>query len=267
MSDKLATAHVRLHEAGIPNPADEARRLAALAAEQGTDLLDLVARRATHEPFSHIAGRRAFWKHDFIVTADVLDPRPDTETLVEAALSLPFDTVLDLATGSGCILLSLLAERRSVTGLGTDISQAALDIAHQNVAALEVSDRTTLLQSDWFAHIDGTFDLITANPPYITEAAYGELHPTVQSFEPRIALTPGGDGLEPYRIIALKAAKHLSEGGYALLEIGFDQGETVQSLFRAAGWREVACLPDLNGKPRVIRAKRPLSGQSRQIDA
>lgn len=258
MNDDLAKAHVALHEAGIPDPANEARRLAALAAETGADVLDLVRRRATHEPFSHIAGRRAFWKHDFIVTSDVLDPRPDTETLVEAALSLPFDTVLDLATGSGCILLSLLAERRSVSGLGTDISKAALDVARRNAKEVGVADRVTFVESDWFAQVDGCFDIITANPPYITEAAYAELHPTVRSFEPRIALTPGGDGLEPYRAIAHEAAGHLNPDGYVLLEIGFDQAEAVQRLLHISGWRDVACIPDLNAKPRVIRAKRPV---------
>ncbi|PTX55686.1 [protein release factor]-glutamine N5-methyltransferase [Litoreibacter ponti] len=259
MSDPLSSAIVRLHEAGIPDPSNEARRLQALADEIGADLLELAARRATHEPFSHIAGRRAFWKHEFIVTPDVLDPRPDTETLVEAALSLPFDTVLDLATGTGCILLSLLAERGSITGVGSDVSVAALEVAGRNAAKLGVGDRVGFIESDWFAAIEGRFDLITANPPYISEAAYGELHPTVQRFEPRIALTPGGDGLEPYRNIARAAGAYLAKDGYLLLEIGFDQREAVQNLLRAGGWREIACIPDLDGRDRVIRAKAPES--------
>lgn len=256
--DPQATATVRLHEAGIPDPLTEARRLKALADEQGADLATLVARRITHEPFSHIAGRRAFWKHDFVVSSDVLDPRPDTETLVEAALSLPFDTVLDLGTGSGCILLSLLAERPSTRGTGTDISAAALKIASQNARALGVVDRASLTQSDWFTNVDARFDLITSNPPYITETAYNDLHPTVRSFEPRIALTPGGDGLAPYRIIAAQGAGYLVNDGYVLVEIGFDQGTSVREIFRSAGWRDVSCIPDLNGKDRVIRAKAPL---------
>lgn len=257
MSDALASAVVRLHEAGIPDPSNEARRLATLATEQGLDLADLVARRACHEPFSHISGRRAFWNHDFFVSADVLDPRPDTETLVEAALSLPFDRVLDLGTGSGCIICSLLAERRSTTGVGADISPKALAVAARNAEITETSSRLTLLESDWFSAIEGRFDLITSNPPYITEAAYAELDPTVQKFEPRIALTPGGDGLAPYHLIAEQGGAHLSEDGYALLEIGYDQGQAVQSIFKNHNWRDVACIPDLNGKDRVIRAKAP----------
>jgi release factor glutamine methyltransferase len=257
MSDALSAAVVRLYEAGIPDPSTEARKLEALAAELGVDLADLAARRATHEPFSHIAGRRAFWNHDFYVTADVLDPRPDTETLVEAALSLPFDTVLDLGTGSGCILCSLLAERPSTTGVGADISPDALKVAQRNAEITGTTDRVQLLESDWFDAVEGCFDLITSNPPYITESAYSELDPTVQRFEPRIALTPGGDGLAPYRLIAQKGADFLVPDGYALLEIGYDQGASVQAVFRANGWRDVACIPDLNGKDRVIRAKAP----------
>lgn len=257
MSDAVATAVVRLHEAGIPDPTNEARRLAALAAEQGKDLADLVARRVTHEPFSHIKGRRAFWKHDFAVTADVLDPRPDTETLVEIALTLPFDRVLDLGTGSGCILLSLLAERRSTTGVGVDISAAALQVAKTNAGITQTEEQVQWLESDWFDAVEGTFDLITSNPPYITEAAYADLDPTVQRYEPRIALTPGGDGLAPYRLIAQQGAKFLAPDGYVLLEIGFDQGDSVQSIFKVSGWRDISCIPDLNGKDRVIRAKSP----------
>lgn len=257
MSDALSSAIVRLHEAGIPDPSNEARRLEALAADQGVDLADLVARRATHEPFSHIAGRRAFWNHDFFVSSDVLDPRPDTETLVEAALSLSFDTVLDLGTGSGCILCSLLAERASTTGTGTDISAAALDVARRNAEHTGMASRANFMESDWFAAVEGRFDLITSNPPYITETAYAELHPTVHRFEPRIALTPGGDGLAPYRTIAAEGANFMTPDGYVLVEIGHDQGANVQSIFKARGWRDVACIPDLNGKDRVIRAKAP----------
>jgi release factor glutamine methyltransferase len=260
MSDALSSAVVRLHEAGIPDPTNEARKLEALAAEQGVDLAQLVSRRATHEPFSHIAGRRAFWNHDFYVTADVLDPRPDTETLVEAALSLPFDRVLDLGTGSGCILCSLLAERPSTMGIGADISPEALQVAMRNAEVTATTDQVDWIESDWFSAVEGRFDLITSNPPYITEAAYSELDPTVQRFEPRIALTPGGDGLTPYRLIAEQGAGYLTPDGYVLLEIGYDQGASVQAIFGAGGWRGVSCIPDLNGKDRVIRAKAPVSG-------
>lgn len=259
MSDALSAAVVQLHEAGIPDPSNEARKLEALATEQGVDLAKLVARRATHEPFSHIAGRRAFWNYDFYVSADVLDPRPDTEALVEAALSLPFDRVLDLGTGSGCILCSLLAERPSTTGVGADISAKALRVAERNAQITGTIEQVEWIESNWFEAIEGRFDLITSNPPYITEMAYSELDPTVQRFEPRIALTPGGDGLAPYRLIAEQGGAYLMADGYVLLEIGFDQRSEVQSIFAAKGWRGVSCIPDLNGKDRVIRAKAPVS--------
>jgi release factor glutamine methyltransferase len=193
----------RLAEAGVPDPQRDARRLWDWARGEAEGEAAEVAfraaidKRAARMPVSRIIGRRAFWTHDFLVSDAVLDPRPDTETLVEIALRAPFATVLDLGTGSGCILLSLLAERDGATGLGTDISEDALAVARQNAARLGIAG-TEFRRSDWFSRVEGRFDLIVSNPPYIAAAEVPDLAPEVR-FDPEIALTPGGDGLGPYR--------------------------------------------------------------------
>ncbi len=272
IGEHLQDGTARLEKAGVPTPgADTAILLAhtlqidraALVgrASQQLDTLQLATflnamdQRALRVPVSQILGTRAFWKHDFQVTNSVLDPRPDTETLVEAALTTQFDTVLDLGTGSGCILLSLLAERVTARGLGVDCSRKALEVAKKNREALGLTERATLQHGDWFSTVEGKFDLIVSNPPYITDDAFDALDPEVKDHEPRIALTPGGDGLSAYRIIASDAARHMTSGGRLLVEIGFDQGPAVSSLFDAAGFSQIRILPDLNGKDRVVAAK------------
>lgn len=251
MSDWRAGAAI-LRAAGI----ESADRDAQILARECDDFDAAISRRARHEPVSHILGRRAFWKHEFDVTADVLDPRPDTETLVELALSKPFSRVLDLGTGSGCILISLLAERSDATGLGIDISAAALSVAQGNGTKLGVGTRCEWKVSDWFADISGKFDLIVSNPPYIDAKSYEGLLEDVRGFEPKIALTPGGDGLAPYRLIAACAAEYLNEGGCVLVEIGFDQGKSVPAIFDQEGWHEIEMHHDLSGHPRVVVARR-----------
>jgi release factor glutamine methyltransferase len=255
----LAEAVRRLSEAGVPDPQRDARRLHDWALRQGPDaqaaerFAGAIDRRAARVPVSRIMGTRAFWRHDFAISDDVLDPRPDTETLVELALAAPFDRVLDLGTGSGCILLSLLSERPGASGTGTDISDAALATARQNAARLGV-EGATFLRSDWFADVTGRYDLIVSNPPYISEADYAALAPEVLH-DPRLALTPGGDGLSPYRAIAARAPSHLTSGGRLMVEIGHDQGSAVAALFQAAGLVEVTVHPDINGKDRVVAAR------------
>ena len=195
----------------------------------------LVARRREGEPMSHLLGYRDFWACRFRVTPDVLDPRPETEALVAEALTAPFARVLDLGTGSGAILLSLLGERPAATGLGVDLSPAALAVAKGNAQALGLATRAEFALSDWFAAVPGHFDLIVANPPYIAEAEMPGLSPEVRH-EPRMALTPGGDGLAAYRAIAAGAPAHLTPGGRVLLEIGPTQGAAVCALLAAAGF-------------------------------
>lgn len=266
----LAEGKERL--AGTDSPATAARLLLAHAA--GVDQAGLIAlgtgdfteavmdryrgyldRRAAGEPASKILGHRDFWKHRFEVSADVLDPRPDTETLVAAALEGPAPKrILDLGTGSGCILLSLLDEWPGATGLGCDLSGKALEVAARNAENLGVADRAELIVSDWFSAVEGRFDLIVSNPPYIAEAEMNDLSPEVLNHDPHMALSPGGDGLAAYRILAAGALDHLTQDGRILVEIGWKQGAEVAAIFRAAGLRNVTVRPDLNGRDRVVMA-------------
>lgn len=250
MTDQEAAALLRA--AGVDG--GEARKLRRLADETGADFASLVARRAAREPFSHIAGYRDFWKHRFRVNRDVLDPRPETEMLVELALAGTFSRVLDLGTGSGCILISLLAERPEARGVGTDVSEEAVLLAGENAARIGVADRLILPLSDWYADVGGRYDLIVSNPPYIAAGEMAGLQPEVRDFEPRGALTDEGDGLSAYRTIAAGARDHLTEGGRLLVEIGADQAAAVAEIFRAAGLAEITVHPDLNGKDRVVSA-------------
>jgi release factor glutamine methyltransferase len=217
----------------------------------------LIARRAGREPVSHLTGQRAFWGRDFRVTRDVLDPRPETETLVALALAEPFARVLDLGTGSGCILVTLLAERPDAQGVGTDVSPEALLIAGENAARHGVADRLVLTPSDWFGDIGGRYDLIVSNPPYIAAEEMAGLAPEVRDHEPRGALTDEGDGLAAYRAIAAGASRFLASGGRILVEIGPTQGPAVSRLFAEAGLERVAVHPDLDGRDRVVAARRP----------
>ena len=214
-----------------------------------------LAARLARQPVSQIRGWRHFWNHRFIVTPDVLDPRPDTETLVAHALQDPFARVLDLGTGSGAILISLLAARPGASGTGTDLSLAALAVAEANARAIGVA--ATFLQCDWFQGVSGRFDLIVSNPPYIAAAEMAALDPEVRDWEPHLALTPGGDGLGAYRAITAGAGHHLEPGGRLMVEIGPTQGDAVAGMFAVAGLGDIAVLPDLDGRDRVVRARAP----------
>ena len=263
----------QLAEAGIPDPAGDLRRLFDAAYDVGGRapepqsrdapndttrevLASYVAERLRRRPVSQILGRRAFWRHEFEVTGDVLDPRPETETLVEWALAEPFARVLDLGTGTGCILLSLLADRPDADGLGTDLSEPALAVARRNAARLGVAERAAFARSDWFAGISGRFDLIVSNPPYIAAEEMAGLEPEVRLHEPRAALTDGGDGLSACRAIAAGLAARLAPGGRCLVEVGAGQAEAVSALFRAAGLAVEAPRPDMDGRARVVLARR-----------
>lgn len=212
----------------------------------------MVTARAARQPVSQIIGRRAFWNHDFRVTRDTLDPRPETETLVAAALELPWKSVLDLGTGTGAILISLLAERSGTRGMGTDLSDAALAVARENAAEIGVA--ADFMRADWFQGVTGRFDLIVTNPPYIALDEMADLSPEVRDWEPRSALTDEGDGLGAYRIIVAGARDHLSPGGRILCEIGWTQGAAIAALFQAAG-AQTRVIPDLDGRDRVISAR------------
>ena len=227
-----------------PMPAEAVRRFdAALRA------------RAARQPVSQIIGRRAFWKHEFRVTRDTLDPRPETETLIEAALAEPFASVLDLGTGTGAILISLLAERPQARGTGTDISAAALSVAQENAANIGVC--ATFLESDWFAAVTGSFDLIVSNPPYIALDEMAGLAPDVRDWEPRQALTDEGDGLAAYRAITAGAGAYLAPGGRLMVEIGPTQAAQVTALMAAAELSDLRVLHDLDGRDRVVCGRKP----------
>ena len=262
-----------LSDGGIENPGRDARLLLSHVMDVGADRLTVMApdplsesdyeealilarQRREHHPMSHILGWREFYGRRFAVNRHVLDPRPETETLIEVALAEPFDQVLDLGTGSGCIILTLLAERPSAIGVSSDISKAALDVAEQNAEALGVAERCVFEQSDWFSAVGGQYDLITSNPPYIAGDEMAALAPEL-SYEPRIALTPGGDGLSSYRKITAAATDHLNPGGRLIVEIGPTQGQAVCDFFSRAGLIDVTCHPDLDSRDRVVVGRKP----------
>lgn len=269
----LRTAAQTLAAAGIADAAGDARYLLAHALGVGRDrllllgpdpmpaeaearLAKMLARRIAHEPVTRIIGQRMFWGRSFTVTPDVLDPRPDTETLIAAALDGPVPArFLDLGTGSGAIALTLLAEWPEAKGMATDISDPALAVATQNAQALGVAGRLETIRSDWFNAVSGRFDLILSNPPYIAAHELADLSPEVRLHDPAIALSPGDDGLAPYRIIAAQSPAYLSAQGRVIVEIGWQQGADVTAIFRAAGWREIRLIPDIEGRDRVVIAR------------
>jgi release factor glutamine methyltransferase len=218
----------------------------------------LIATRASRQPMAQIMGERLFWGRSFEVTRDTLDPRPETEVLVQQAIAQPFGKMLDLGTGSGCILISCLLAMPMATGLGIDISDAALRVATRNAARHSLT-RARFLASDWLRAVTGSYDLIVSNPPYIAAAEMAALAPEVRDWEPKRALTPGGDGLAAYRIIAAGAPARLMPGGRILLEIGPTQGAAVSALLQAQGLENIAVLPDFDGRDRVVCATKPKS--------
>ena len=215
----------------------------------------LLEKRLKFQPISQIIGQRYFWKSKFLVTSDVLDPRPDTETLIEHALSLgKFNRILDLGTGSGCILLSLLNEYKEANGIGIDISKKALNIAKKNADLLNLKHRALFKLGNWCENIAGKFDLIVSNPPYISEYEMTNLSKDVLNWEPRIALTPEGDGLEAYKYILNGAKKLLKPNGKLILEIGYNQRDDVSNLLKSNNYKNITFIKDINNKDRIISA-------------
>jgi len=219
---------------------------------------DAITQRLNHRPVSRIIGVRQFWGRNFQVTDDVLDPRGDTETLIAEALQTPAKRILDLGTGSGILGITLAAEQVDAVVVVTDISKAALLVAKTNAKRHDVEDRIEFIESDWFDSLHGKFDLIISNPPYIGENELEGLESDVIDYDPIIALTPGGDGIAPYRIIAGQAQNYLNENGRVIVEIGHLQGKDVKNLFLQAGFSGVQILQDLEGKDRAIVAKHPV---------
>jgi len=271
----LREAIPRLRASGVEDAARDARLLLAHAMGVAADRLTLhlsdpldaaantrfqsaVAARMARQPVSQITGQRLFWGRSFLVTPDVLDPRPETEVLVAVALGQPFHHMLDLGTGSGCILLSCLADMPAAQGTGVDLSKAALSVARRNAARLDLGHRSRFQLSDWCETVQGRFDLILSNPPYIAAAEMAALSPEVRLWEPHLALTPGGDGLAAYRAIAVQCPERLLPGGRLLVEIGPTQGAAVSQLFADQGLVDLAVLPDMDGRDRVVMARKPV---------
>jgi len=214
-----------------------------------------IAQRLLHRPVSRILGTRLFWGRSFHITDDVLDPRGDTETLIAAALEHAGDRILDLGTGSGVIAITMAAERPTAKVVASDISKSALDVAQKNARDLGVADRLSFVQGSWFDAVTGRFDLILSNPPYISDAEMRDLAPEVLGYDPHIALTPGGDGLDPYRIIARHAPDVLTPYGAVIVEFGHAQAADVTRIFASAGFSELRVHTDFEQKDRVITAK------------
>jgi release factor glutamine methyltransferase len=222
----------------------------------------LAARRLKREPVARILGRKEFWSLPLDVTPDVLVPRPETETVVEAALDFVVRgglrmerlRLLDIGTGSGALLLALLGELPATTGIGTDISQAALNVAGGNAARLGFSDRCTFVACNIAAGVSGPFDIVVSNPPYVVRVEIATLAPEVSHYDPPLALDGGNDGLDAYRAIAADAVRLLAPGGRLIVELGAGQEPPVRALFTKAGLSVAGARKDLAGIERALIA-------------
>ncbi len=270
-------AAARLRGAGIEGARRDARMLLAAAlgveaaqvmayperlasAGQEAALERALARRVRREPVSRILGRREFWGLEFLITPDTLDPRPDSETLVAAVLERLAGRdgplwILDLGTGSGCLLLALLSELRAAEGLGIDADPGALTVARENAARLGLAGRARFAAGDWAQGLTGAWQAIVSNPPYIIHGEIDELSPEVAKYDPRLALDAGPDGLGSYRKIVPRAADLLAPEGVLILEIGAGQGDAVERLLRQSGLDAIERLRDLSGTERCLVAR------------
>lgn len=268
VAEALAAITARLACAGIEEPRREARLILAAAnntdaagllalAEVPENFAPLLARRAAREPLAYILGRKEFWGLSFAVSPATLIPRPESETLIEAALALPAPkNILDLGTGTGCLLLACLHEFPAAYGIGVDISPAAAALARRNARVLGLLPRAAFMAGHWATAISQKFSLVLANPPYIPAAEMPALMPEVAGYEPATALAGGPDGLAAYREIMAALPSLLSPGGTAILELGAGQAEAVARLAAASGF-SCATRQDLSGHARAALLARP----------
>ncbi|MEQ8266902.1 MAG: peptide chain release factor N(5)-glutamine methyltransferase [Parvibaculum sp.] len=268
----------RLKQAGLPTPELDARLLVQavtgasdiemirepgtlMSAAEEERLAAFERRRLAREPVSRILGVREFWGLAFAVTGATLDPRPDSETLIETALTLlegrAAPRLLDLGTGTGCLLLALLHERQDASGIGIDISETALEVARKNAAALGLAARSGFRTGNWTEGLGETFDLVISNPPYIESAGIAGLAEEVRGHDPLLALDGGGDGLDAYRALAAALPDVLTQEGFGVIELGAGQSAAVTALVEAAGCAVLRLVPDLAGVPRALVAQRP----------
>jgi release factor glutamine methyltransferase len=278
VSEILLSATEVLKESEIVEPRREANSLLGFALQKDLTFLiahpeyeltqaerqffhDCVNRRAAHEPFQHITGKQEFYGLDFIVSPDALIPRPETELIVAAAIEIlsgQADPVFcEVGVGSGCIAISVLHHVKAARAVASDISEAALRIAAQNAAKHQVTKRLKLLTSDGFNSLPtaAQFDLIVSNPPYVPKKDIETLQAEVRDHDPLIALTDGADGLSIIKKLIVESPKHLKPGGFLLLEIGYDQAESVQQMIDSKVWKSANFMPDLQGIPRMAKLR------------
>lgn len=277
IDEQLKTAAKLLQESGIGAPRREAVSLLAFALqknktfliahpeyeltrEEKTRFLELLRRRASREPFQYITGKQEFYGLDFVVTRDVLIPRPETELVVENAIEILRDeenpSFCEVGAGSGCISISILHEVKTATATGLDVSEKALEIARLNAENNRVSNRLKLeISNVFFALETEIFDLIVSNPPYISSEDIENLQAEVRDFEPLTALTDGANGLSIIEKIIAASPQFLKSGGFLLMEIGYDQSGEVRKMFSTETWHSLEILPDLQGIPRMVKAR------------
>ena len=268
----LADTAYKLSHSGIESAARDARVLTAYALEVPisdlslkindkvsaniiSKLEKLILRRINREPISKILGRREFWGRTFSINKNVLDPRGDTETLIDYVIEKPVKKVLELGTGSGVIAVTLACAWKEVQVTAVDISEDALLLAQINAEKFNVENKIQFLKSDWFENVEGIFDMIISNPPYIGWVEQNKISAEVKKYDPEIALFAGYDGFDAYKKIIPSLSKFLNKDGLVVLEIGASQSSQVKDIMNSSGFFDVKILKDLSGKERAVAAK------------